>query len=327
MSVSNEILTTTLRILKDQEVDQLFKATPLLNKLAVEKVDGGSRYEQPVVMTEHSVITQLSSGQEPFDTTAANIFQDAIFEWCDYVAPVTIERKYELSNAGSKKVVSIAEARMRNVIGSMKREWEKQVLAGSSTVLTELQTMQGVDAGTGWFEEAAFGSQVNSVGGLSKSTYADSNWQNQVANGGGALTISIMSGLALEMGNYTDQGQLDLVIGSPDFWKAYRDLLSTQERWGSADKLDGGRMAIMFNGAPVISSAFLPVTGGSGTVLSAYFLNTSYLKAVFHKEAYFDMDDFVKVDGYVARRSLINVRTQLVISHLASQGLLYAAEA
>ena len=85
-------------------------------------------------------------------------------------------------------------------------------------------------------------------------------------------------------------------------------------------------MTLMFNGAKVHHSPFLPVTGGSGTILSAYFLNTEYMKAVFHKDAYFEMDDFQKVDGYIARRASLLVRTQLVISHLASQGILVNAE-
>ena len=33
MAISNDILSSTLRILLDEEVDQLFQATPLLQKM------------------------------------------------------------------------------------------------------------------------------------------------------------------------------------------------------------------------------------------------------------------------------------------------------
>ena len=68
MAISNDILSSTLRILKDQEVDNLYKAVPLLDNIramgGVEEYDGGQKVNVPMILAEHSTITQLSTGSD-----------------------------------------------------------------------------------------------------------------------------------------------------------------------------------------------------------------------------------------------------------------------
>jgi hypothetical protein len=95
--------------------------------------------------------------------------------------------------------------------------------------------------------------------------------------------------------------------------------------------LDGGRLALAFNGAMMYVDPFLPVTlinplGGT-EALSAYFLNTDYLKLVVDKDANFELSDFEHVSGYASRSAQIMTRAQLVVDHLACQGLLIDGEA
>ena len=48
MAISNDVLSSTLRILLDEEVDQLFQATPLLSMMrakgGIETYDGGQNW-------------------------------------------------------------------------------------------------------------------------------------------------------------------------------------------------------------------------------------------------------------------------------------------
>jgi hypothetical protein len=288
-------------------------------------VDGGQKYDLPAILGEHSAITQLSSGYEAIDTSAADVMRTASYEWCDFVAPINITKKEEMSNKGERAIVNIAKARMEEVLGQLKREWEKQVVAGSSTILTDLQTFEGVDS-TGWLEEGAFGTaQTNTVGGLSKTTYASANWNNQTVDAGSAFALSHLHDLRVNMDMYTDRGGHNLTIASPACFKLYRGLLSDLERYRSNDDLDGGRMILLYGGAPFYANPFLPAAGSAADI-SAYLLNTSYVRVVFDKDGYFEMDDFVQLDDYVSRRARIFVRTQIVTNHLASQGLLVNAE-
>ena len=86
MAISNDILSSTLRILLDEEVDQLFQATPLLQKMrergGVETYDGGQKLNVPLILEEHSSITQLSSGYEPVNLAVKDALRQAEFNWC-----------------------------------------------------------------------------------------------------------------------------------------------------------------------------------------------------------------------------------------------------
>tara|TARA_R100000322_G_scaffold160283_1_gene121666 strand:- start:2967 stop:4010 length:1044 start_codon:yes stop_codon:yes gene_type:complete len=347
MAISNEILSSTMRILLDEAVDQLFEAVPLLSKMrergGVVTYDGGQKLDVPAILEEHSSITQLSSGYEPVNLAVKDVLRNMSYEWCDFVAPVVITKSEELSNKGERAIIDIAEARMTSVMGMLQREVEKQVLANASSILTNLGTFNGLSQSTsggntsgGFFDNQAFGSQTGSVGGLSKGTFA--RLQNQFAdsNAGFATTgIQDMTNLYLDCQLNTPDGSApDLIICSKQFYTEYKDLLQNQERYIDEKVLDGGRLALAFNGAMLHADPFLgssvQIPGSTATnegIISAYFLNTKYIKIGFDSAAQFEMDDFKDISGYVSRSANIFTRMQIYVQHLASQGLLVDAEA
>ena len=346
MAISNDVLSSTLRILLDEEVDQLYQATPLLDKMrergGVVTYDGGQKLNVPLILEEHSSITQLDSGYEPVNLAVKDALRQAEFNWCDFVAPIVITRSEELSNKGERAIIDIAEARVKSVMGALKREVEKQVLANASSVLTNLNTFNGLTAGAnsggdtdaGFFDSVAFGSQntATNVGGLSKATFPRLN--NQFVSAGGTLTIAQMTDLYIDCQLNTPDGSApDLIICSPQFYKTYKALLFAQERFIDEKVLDGGRLALAFNGALVSPSPFLGSTvqnpsatpTGDG-IISAYFLNSKYMKLGFDSAAQFEMDDFESVSGYASRSANIYTRLQIYFEHLASQGVLTNGE-
>ena len=338
MAVQNDILSSTARARSKKALDNLFTTVPLLDHIkkagGVEEINGGQRITRAAILAEHSNITQLSTGYESIAAGVADVLRSPEFEWCDFVAPIIITKKEELSNRGDDAVISIADSRMKSVMGMLKREWEKQAIAGTSTVLTEMQTLNGIDAATGWFEEGAFGSgQSNSVGGLSKSTYASSNWNNQVASAGGAFNTNragegAMTDLMIQTQIYAPEGTVDLILASPTSYKLYKQSLRAQEQYVKETVLDGGRLALAFSGALIYVENNLGFTGSGGSnKMSMYFLNSKSMKVVFDKEAHFSRSDFQDKSGYAAREAHLYVRTQLVADHLASMGILTNGEA
>ena len=352
MAISNDILSSTLRILRDKEVDNLHRSTPMLDQIeklgGVETVDGGSQVQHPVILAEHSNMTQLSTGYEPVSLGVADPLRTADFEWCDFTAPVVITKKEELSNKGPRAIIRISEARLKSVMGMLKREWEKQIIAGTSTVLTELQTLNGFGDETGWLEEQPFGTQANTVGGLAKPTYPTS-WQNQAAFVTGTAAASTgsaagafatgnagllaMSSLAVQAMTYAPEGSTDLVLASPASYELYKNSLFANERFMSAteSRLDGGKLALAYNGATMFIApnlGFNETLGGgpNNWDVSMYFLNSKLISVYYDRDAKFTMDDFEMVSGYASRAANIYVRTQLVASHLASQGVLLNGE-
>ena len=336
MAISNDILSSTLRIVKDQEVDNLFKSTPLLehirSKGGVEEVDGGSTVDRPLILAEHSSITQLSTGYEPVSLAVADAMRNASYNFCSFVAPIVITRVEELANKGDRAIVKIAEARLKSVMGMLKREFEKQTIAGSSAVLTDMSTLNGTVFGgagstTGFFENVAFGSGTNTVGGISKTAFPTA-YQNQRTDAGGALSIADLTDLYIQCQIFSPTSAPNLILSSPNMYKAYKQLLFAQEFYMKETVLDGGRLALAFNGAMMYVDPFLPVTiSAVPATISAYFLNTDYLKLVVDKDANFELSDFEHVSGYASRSAQIMTRAQLVVDHLACQGLLTNGEA
>ena len=335
MAVQNDILSSTARARSKKALDNLFTTVPLLDHIkkagGVEEINGGQRITRAAILAEHSNITQLSTGYESIAAGVADVLRSPEFEWCDFVAPIIITKKEELSNRGDDAVISIADARMKSVMGMLKREWEKQAIAGSSTVLTEMQTLNGFGSALGWFEEGTFGSgQSNSVGGLSKSTYQGQNWNNQVADAGDNFNSSragegAMTDLMIQTQIYAPEGTVDLILASPTSYKLYKQSLRAQEQYVKETVLDGGRLALAFSGALIYVENNLGFTE-SGTDASMYFLNSKSMKVVFDKDANFSLSDFQDKSGYAAREAHLYVRTQLVADHLASMGVLINGE-
>ena len=327
MAISNDVLSSTLRILLEEEVDNLFKAVPLLSEMrsagGIETYDGGQKLDVPLILAEHSSITQLSNGYEPVNLAVKDALRQASFNWCDFVAPVVITKKEELSNKGAKAVVSIAEARMKSVMGLLQREVEKQLIAGSSTVLTELNTLRSSNtarANGGFLAGANYGSQTGTVGGIDTATFT--TFQNQYKRSA-TLSIKDMTELYIQCQAYTPGGgNPNLIISSAETYKDYKDLIFTNERFMAEDSLDGGRLALMFHGARMYYDPFLDsVTDGTNDI-RAYFLNTDHLKLAFDSDAQFEMEDFEHISGYASRSANILTRLQMNVQHLGSQGLL-----
>ena len=340
MALQPDILASTLRILRDKYVDNTFKSIPLVENMQtlglVEKVDGGSKINHPVVLADHSTITQLSSGYESVNLAVKDPLRTAEHNWCDFVAPIVLTKKEELSNKGERAKVRILEARLKQTMGMVKREIEKQLIRGNSTILTELETLNGTSAaaGTGWFEGEAFGDGTNTVGGIAKASFPTS-WQNQYQNGTFAANrLQKMQALIIDTQQYAPEGDIDLILASPNSYAAYKDLLQQQERYISMTEQRNmsGRLGLEFNGARMFIETNLGFTGNitrgapATAPISMYFLNSQLFSIYFDKDAYFEISPMDKVSGYVAMACEMLVRMQICSSNLSGHGLLANAE-
>ena len=336
MALSFDVLASTLRILRDREVDNTFRTIPLLDAVKakgnIEKVNGGSKVNHPVILAEHSSITQLSTGYESVNLAVKDPLRTAEFDWCDFVAPVVVTEKEQLTNKGDRAVIRIAEARLKSVMGMLQREWCKQVVAGTSTVLTELNTLNGETSTTGFFNKDAFGAQnANTVGGIAKADFLQS-WQNQVADVAGNFSangLSKMSNLMIQTQTYAPEGEVDIILASPLSYELYRSALTAQERYSSMEQMRGlsGKLGLLYNGAMMYIEPNLGFAIGGGDKMSMYFLNSKLFNVYFDQDAFFEMGEMKAISGYAAMSSNIMTRTQLAISHLAGQGVLINAEA
>jgi hypothetical protein len=333
MTISNDLLSSTLYSIRDSEVDNLFQKVAFLDGVrkagGVEKESGGIKLQRPLSIAEHSTITQLATGYEPVSLAVNDVLRPAIFEWNDFVAPIVITRKEEMENSGEYAVVKILESRMKSVMGMLRRELNKQILANSSTILTGLSTLNGDSAGTGsstgFLESVVTTSQGNTVGGISKSTFQVAGWTNQFKNAGGSLGMDDLYELYISANSVAPAGDISQLIMSADAFSQYRQLLFAQERYVDTSKLDGGRMALAFNGAIAEQDPVMGFASGVAGNVDAYMLNYDGIKLVFHSEGDFDVSPFEHISGSTARAAQMYVKCQMVADHLGGQGVLINA--
>jgi hypothetical protein len=338
MPISNELLSSTLFSIRDGEVDELFQRVPFLDfakKLGgIEYEDGGIKIQRPLAVSNHSTITQLATGYEPVSLAVSDVMQPALYDWSDFVAPIVITKKEELENSGEKAIVKIVEARMRNVMGLLRREINRQLVAGDSTVLTSLGTLNGVATTTGFLEQGAptAAGQTNTVGGLARSLVPDGNGLfNRIFNANnvfGTDGIRGMHQIAAETSARAPMGEVKLVLASEAGYANYRRALFNQERYIDEKQLNAGFMSLAFGNAAVVQDVFMPLNTATGANLQAtmYFINFDGIKLVMHSDGDLVVSPFEYIPGTTARSAQIYWKGQLIADNLASCALLFNGE-
>jgi len=337
---TQSILSTTLQLLRDKLVDNSYIAHPLLR--AVEengnlvKISGGARVEQPVIFGDHSSITELSNGFEPVSLAVTDPFHTALYEFSNFTQPIVLSQVEKVANKGDLAVVNILESKVKNVMLSLKKEVSKQIIQGSSGVLTTLQTLNGMGTATipaittGWFESGAFGTQTNTVGGLSKGTFAANNWQNQSFDSTGTLALEHIDNLMIQCQIYNPSGQRpDILLMSPNCFAAFMGLQQSQVQYISASDREGldKDMVGMWRSARIYVDPNLGFANAAGDVVSAYALSSDQFQLYVDTDGYMTISDMVPVPGTATSASMVFNRMQLSTGHLASHGVILNAEA
>ena len=328
---TTDILTSTLQVRAKKMRDNLMRTTPFLDflqrKSRIITVEGGARISLPVALAEHSIISNLGGGgYGVVSDVVTDTMRDAVFEWSNFEAPVILTKVEATANKGPEARVRILDGRMKTVFNHLRKEVETQIFAGSSSVLGDMTTMFGVDASTGVFEELAFGSQANSVGGLAKSSFV-TTWQHQVANVADDFAtngLSTMRAAAIAAGTYG--AGIDGVFLSTAAMGLYSGELQTQDRYVMEKPADGARLRLQFDGAEVHAQKDLGAVGGSGTNLSGVMLDSTGVALYVDKDGNFALQDPEPVSGYVAKRWPVFCRMQLVFDILNVHAAIVNAE-
>lgn len=332
-SYTNDQLTSTLQILLKKQRNSVFKKSPLLDLLLKKavKFDGGLRIDFGFGVNEHSTVTQYISGAEAASMSAADTSILASSPFSTFDSMIHVTRVDELRNQGPSAMGSLLARRAASVFSTLKNEAEKQLLAGNSTILTELNSFEGVTNTTGAMEELAVGSQTNTICGVSKT--GRNVLHNQFANvnsnfaTNGLLAMRKVRDAADEVASV---GDIDLVIASMLSFGLYGDTLTAQARFTSKEDLDGGNASLMFDKAKIYPSSRFSVaanqTGGVG--LSMYMLNTENIETYVHRDANFKQSPFINyANGQNGRFARVEVSMQVVPLALNCHGIICNADA
>jgi len=339
------VISTTLQLLRDRLVDNSFLSHPLIRAIEeagnLVKVSGGLRVEQPVIFGDHSSITELSNGFEPVSMAVTDPFQSAKFEYANFTQPIILSAVEKAANKGDLAVVNILESKMKNVMLSLKKEVSKQIIAGDSSVLSTLQTLNGNGTATvapdttGWLEARASGTQINTVGGLAKTTYRAQNWFNAQKDAAGTLSLAHLDELFIDCQIRNPSGAFpDILLMSPNCFATFQNLQQSSVRYVSSGDRDGldRDMVGMWRGAKIyvdpnlgfVANAAVPA---NGKAISAYALSSDQFQLYADTDGWFNVSEMMPVPGTATEAAMVFCRMQLVTGHLASHGVLFDAEA
>jgi len=337
MAISNELLSSTLYTLMDEERDALYQNTPFMDwagKLnGIEKDDGGTKIVIPIGLDDHSSMTAHATGYEPMNMAVNDVMQPAEYNWADFSQIVAISKKEELENAGDKAQVKIVEVRLRQVMSAMKRNINAQILGGAGLHGTAtMNTLNGEAVTTGFFEAGlpAAATQTNTVGGLQKSVVDALGWYNQYATTASSfstLGLLYMQQLLSTANARAQKGQIGLTIMSEAGFANYRRALYANERYVDEKVLDGGRLSLAFGGGVCEQDLAMPINSGVGTdEATAYMINFDGVKMHIHKDADFALGAFENISGTTIRGATVYFKGQLVAEHLGSQAALFDSD-
>lgn len=339
------VLTTTLQLLRDKLVDNSFLAHPLIRAIEeagnLVQVSGGARVDQPVIFGDHSSITELSNGFEPVSMAVTDPFNTAKFEYSNFTQPIILSAVEKAANKGDLAVVNILESKMKNVMLSLKKEVCKQIIAGDSSKITTLQTLNGNGTAalaansTGWLEGVAQAAQVNSVGGLSKATFQAQNWYNQFTDAGGTLALADIDEMFINTQLYNPSGTTpDIMLMSPKCYAAFLNLMDNRIQYINVSDREGlnSQMVATYRGARIYVDPNLGFTANAGSgmgakAVSAYLLSSDTFQLYVDTDGFFNVSDMMPVPGTATEAAMVFCRMQLVTGHLASHAILIDAEA
>lgn len=308
----------------------------------------GARKVASVQMFNHTGVTSFADGYESFDESALEPTRDAIYSPALSGLLLKIGAKemaeYGNSTAGLRPKI---ESLVTNGMGLLCRSWTQRIVASIGSGFTDWTTWNGFDSTAGVFERSAAGSQSNTIGGLSKSTYASAiGWNNRVVNMNNAYgsNQNALFQLVTATKRHKDSGKKAWLFSDQGMSNQKR-AVQANERYYTKDSLDSGKPVEMYHGFRIYQEPQMPVstaTGGSTTntyPITAYLVDAedifpSWMKAVKMADAdeeipdgYFGIGRWRKIQGQqMVFGCPMWCAGQMIAADMGSSGVAYGGE-
>jgi hypothetical protein len=343
LSTTADLINFTRPTWEKDVTDMISVGTPLLsNLMKMSKVtkDGGLNLIQPGEFFEHSQPSRLTDGYDLIDYTFQGTGLPLVAEWADVVQAMGISGNELRKNAGQAKIADMAKSREMNTKRSFERSMQTGILRGTSPAFTDIVPLDGDGNTDGTIQGLAVGSQNNTYYGLAAKTPYVSlpGMQNQYATAGGSFATAGLRGLYGLLARaraIREGGGVDLPepkhqwYFSPACYELYKASLTSLERFASADKLDGGRIAETYQGVGI--NIIRGALGASGlpTNWSALLIDHAAVDFICHAQrdnvqGEWKSMEAAQMDAIVAHRGWMG---QLFVKYLGTHGVLINAEA
>jgi hypothetical protein len=281
------ILSTTLKKYRKTLTDNIHKSNAvwlwLKENDGIKEEDGGERIVEPLMYGKNTTAGSYS-GYQVLDTTPQEGIDSAEYNWKQYSVSISISGKEERQNAGTSRII--------NLLDSKTKQAEMSLTESLSTGLFSDGTGNGSLDLTGL---VAMVDTAGTYGGINSATYLwwQAGYKDTTSE---ALGLAKMR-TAFNGASVGGKDTPNLIVTTQTLFEKYEGLgtASIQLQAPGVKKLnDLGFQAQSFKGVPMVWDEQCP----SGTM---YFLNTKHMSLTVHKDANFEVSDFVKPENQDAR--------------------------
>lgn len=317
MAVPNtdNIETTTLRLLRKRIADAIFKANPtaayFLMNGRVRTASGGRYISEPLMYTTNPN-TMTYRGYDRLNVAPTEELTEAQYNWRLAATSISISGEEKLINSGESAQFSMLKAKTKVAEMSF-RQWLDEMIHAATTSKNLNKDFLGLDEITD--------SRLNfsTLGGIDGSTYAF--WQNQLGPGGDGTgtmpggtgtgqdnaPVHITATSTNELRNLLTRMWNNCAKGSPDTPDLILTAQNVYERY-DADAFDKRRISdpalaelgfdnIVFKGARMMWNENIATPTDHGLsadddVRPIYFINSEFMSFTLHTQRNFVMTQF-----------------------------------
>jgi hypothetical protein len=270
-----DLVSTTLPSYMPTVIDNVFKSIPLTIRL-IERdnitIDGGTEIRQPFIFDETP--SGWYSGEDSLNVSAKQTQTAMRFDWKFAYASVNLPMSELLLNAGASAITSLVTSKMQTAEITLRQRIATSLFSdGNAHNGKELIGLRKAVDDTG------------SYGGIDRASAEGAVLKSYVDSTGGNISLDLMQ---KAFGKATIEPERpDLIITTQRQYDKVWALVQSQQRF-TPNQVGGllgaaGFSAIDFNGAQVVVDQKCPPG-------EMYFLNTKYMKFVFHPQRRFEVE-------------------------------------
>ena len=268
-----DVLSSTLPTYMPTMIDNTFKSIPLCVKLIERenmKYDGGSEIRQPFIFDK--LPTGWYTGQDMLNITQKQTQTAMRFDWKLGYAGINIPMSEMLMNSGQAAVTSLVTSKMQTGEISLREMIADSIFSdGTGSSGKEIIGLRQAVHDTG------------SYGGIPRTSAEGQKLISYVDSTGGDVSLAQMQ---KAFGRATIEPEKpDLIVTTQSQFNRVWNLIQPQQRFAAAPGLLGevGFSGINFNNAIMVSDQSCPPG-------EMYFLNTRWMKMIFHSQRSFTLE-------------------------------------
>jgi hypothetical protein len=336
----DDLLTTTLDNYRATLFDNVFKSNPFFHKLhtagRMRKEDGGASIIVPLMLGTNNTVDWYE-GYDTIDVTPQEGFTVAKYPWCEMAGSVTMSRREERLNSGRHKLISLVEARIKQLEMSLIQSFNEKLFASDGGNYYEGSGSKIIASLQALVAEVPTSYNVGGVNATSNAT-----WRNKAVGDAGtafvwipdmgdtpaAATGPVAMSTLYNACTKGEGGGPDLGVCSLYMFQQYEAGLHSLKRITHEGTAEAGFENLRFRRLDLfwdeyIASASVAASANEaagGNV--AYFLNTEFLELITDSESDFVRTPWVQPENQTARTMLMVWMGNLVTTNRRKHGVL-----